>query len=62
MSPSVQDQACRSSKPLAMVYAEKQEFCGIYDPEIALINGTVFEELNLPFYKSKCSKNGGCNR
>lgn len=46
--------------PLAMVYAVKQEWQNIYDPEIALLNGTVFEELNMPFYKSGCSINGGC--
>ncbi|MBQ8162851.1 MAG: spore coat associated protein CotJA [Clostridia bacterium] len=62
MSPVTHENSYRSSRPLAMVYAEKQEFCSIYDPEIALINGTIFEELNLPFYHSKCSRNGGCSR
>lgn len=52
----------KRGKSLAMVYPEKQEFKDIYDPEIALINGTIFEELNLPFNRSKCSKNGGCFR
>ena len=32
---------CKYSKSLAMVYPEKQEWCGIYDPNVALINGTT---------------------
>lgn len=49
-------------RPIAMVYGVKQEFCGIYDPEIALEHGTIFEELNKPFYPVGCkSKSGeGC--
>lgn len=45
---------------LAMVYAVKQAWQNIYDPEIALVNGTIFEELNKPFYHSGCSMNNGC--
>ena len=45
---------CQYSKSLAMVYPVKQEWCGIYDPEIALMNGTLFEDLNKPFKKSGC--------
>ena len=41
-------------KSLAMVYAPVQEFRMIYDPEIALVNGTIFEELDKPFYCSSC--------
>lgn len=40
---------------LAMVYGVKQEYRNIYDPEIGLNNGTIFEELNLPFYPVGCS-------
>ncbi|MBQ3018052.1 MAG: spore coat associated protein CotJA [Clostridia bacterium] len=50
-------------KSLAMVYPEKQRFVRLFDPEIALQNGTMFEELNLPFYGGSCkgSNNGeGC--
>lgn len=48
--------------PLAMVYAVKQCFRGTYDPGVALSNGTVFEELNKPFYPIGCKNNGreGC--
>ena len=49
-------------RPLAMVYGVEQNFEQIYEPEIALENGTIFEELNKPFYPVGCkSKNGeGC--
>lgn len=47
-------------KSLAMVYAQKQNWQSIYDPEIALYNGTVFEELHKPFEMSGCSQNNGC--
>ncbi|MBE6675038.1 MAG: spore coat associated protein CotJA [Ruminococcaceae bacterium] len=49
-------------KPIGMVYGVKQGFYSIYDPEIALEQGTIFEELNKPFYPVGCkSKSGeGC--
>ena len=54
---------CKESeayKSLAMVYAPMQEYKMIYDPEIALVNGTIFEELNKPFYGGSCrSKSSG---
>jgi hypothetical protein len=46
---------CKNTKHLAMVYPVKQGWCSIYDPEIALMNGTIFEELNKPFKKVGCS-------
>lgn len=52
-----------SQRSLAMVYPEKQSWCKIYDPEVALLNGTIFEELNLPFNRSSCKGNNfgeGC--
>ena len=42
-------------KSLAMVYAPMQEYRMIYDPEIALSIGTIFEELNLPLLKTGCT-------
>ncbi len=51
-------------KSLAMVYPEKQKFIRIYDPEIALVNGTMFEELFMPFNRGSCrssaNKGEGC--
>ena len=47
-------------RSLAMVYPEKQKFIKIYDPEIALANGTMFEELFMPFNRGSCRS--GSNR
>ncbi len=51
-----------NTRPIAMVYGEKQCFTFIYEPEIALENGTLFEELNKPFYPTGCSRKNkeGC--
>lgn len=48
--------------PIGMVYGVKQCFAQIYDPEIGLENGTIFEELNKPFYPTGCSRKNkeGC--
>ena len=35
---------------LAMVYAPKQTFTDLYEPEEALARGTLFRELDLPFH------------
>ncbi len=50
------------SRPIGMVYGEKQCFDRLYDTELSLVQGTIFEELNMPFYFSGCkSKSGeGC--
>lgn len=47
--------ACSNNTHLAMVYPVKQEWCDIYDVEIALVNGTIFNQLNKPFYPTGCS-------
>jgi hypothetical protein len=44
-----------TSKSLAMVYAEEQLWRNIFDPEIALANGTIFNELHKPFMPIACS-------
>ena len=46
--------------PLASVYAPLQTFRKLYDCEIALGKGTIFEELNLPFMGETVGKGGGC--
>lgn len=59
-SPVLQNSNRRS---LAMVYPEKQIWQRLYDPEVALVNGTIFEELNLPFKQASCRGNNfgeGC--
>lgn len=49
------NQGARSSglldgKSLAMVYSPYQHFETLYDPRQGLCNGTIFGELNKPFY------------
>lgn len=46
--------------PLASLYAPIQEFRGLYDSERALKQGTLFEELDLPFMGESVYKGGGC--
>lgn len=57
-------EAHEGKRSLAMVYPIKQDYIGIYDPEIALINGTIFEELYKPFLRGSCrganDKGEGC--
>ena len=55
--------------PLAMVYAPCQGFEGLYDPDTALLRGTLFPELDLPLEAvgRGCRKNtqpssSGCAR
>lgn len=54
----------KDEKSLAMVYPVIQNFCNIYDSEVGFVNGTIFEELNKPFYPTGCSSRNteGCGR
>ena len=48
--------------PLAMVYSPMQKWRNIYDGETALVRGTIFEELDLPFVgKCYCEREGCSN-
>lgn len=47
--------------PLVMSYAPDQEWHELYEAEEALEMGTLFRELNFPFYPSACGKDCGCN-
>lgn len=49
-----------NTRPIAMVYGVSQEWKNIYDIELGLSNGTVFEELNLPLERTGCSGGRGC--
>ena len=62
-------QSCRASgdclrgwgladHPLVMVYAPCQSFDGLYDPDTALLRGTMFSELDLPLEAG----GGGCRK
>lgn len=46
--------------PLASVYAPLQEFENLYDRDTALVRGTIFSELDLPFMGKTVSKGGCC--
>ena len=41
--------------PIAMVYSPVQQWRELYDPHTALTQGTIFKELDLPFYPTPCS-------
>ncbi len=53
-----------SDHPLAMVYAPCQGFHSLYDPDTALMRGTLFSELDLPLEilsgNQSVSDCGGC--
>ena len=44
---------CLHGMSLAMVYSPCQEFLGLYTPEDALAHGTLFAELEKPFYGAR---------
>ena len=46
-----------NQRPLAMVYVRNQPWEKIYKPEVALMRGTLFNELDKPFKW----KGDGCN-
>ncbi len=39
-----------SDMPIAMAYVPWQKWQNIYDAEKGFYNGTIFQDLNLPFY------------
>lgn len=41
-------EGCSKGRPLAMVYAEKQDFRELYEAKEALKRGTLFKELDFP--------------
>ncbi|MBQ9744038.1 MAG: spore coat associated protein CotJA [Clostridia bacterium] len=54
------EQTICGTRPIAMVYGISQEWKNLYDIELGLSYGTVFEELNLPLEKTGCSGGRGC--
>ena len=48
--------------PLASVYAPLQSFCELYELETALEKGTLFKQLDLPFWGSERPMKGGSCR
>ena len=52
-NPSMPENGCLSGRSLAMVYSPCQEFEGIYEPTAGLMAGTIFRELEKPFYGAR---------
>ena len=48
--------------PLASVYAPLQEYRGVFDKDTALLKGTLFSELDLPFMGASIANKGGSCR
>ena len=44
---------CLTGKSLAMVYSPCQSFQGLHAPEEGLCRGTIFMELEKPFYGAR---------
>lgn len=42
--------------PLAMAYVPMQKFKNLYDADVALERGTLFEELDLPYIGKEGSR------
>ena len=53
MSPQPMENGCLSGRSLAMVYAPCQEFEGVLEPMPGLMAGTIFRELEKPFYGAR---------
>ncbi len=47
---------CLAGRSLAMVYSPCQVFDGLYSPEEGLCAGTIFSELNKPFWGKRGAK------
>lgn len=46
--------------PIGMVYSPIQLWQKLYEPEMALSRGTLFEELDLPFEGEQLTTGGSC--
>ncbi|MBS6462870.1 MAG: spore coat associated protein CotJA [Ruminococcus sp.] len=44
---------CLAGRSLAMVYSPCQQFRELYEPDEALTKGTLFRELDKPFYATR---------
>ena len=52
-NPSMPENGCLSGRSLAMVYSPCQEFEGVYETAAGLMAGTIFRELEKPFYGAR---------
>lgn len=46
--------SCIDTYPIAMAYVPMQKWGELYDPMSALSHGTIFRELDLPWYPTNC--------
>lgn len=51
--PEIKESTFPAHVSLAMMYVPYQRFENIYEPEKALNQGTLFADLDMPFYGSK---------
>ncbi len=51
--PARPENGCLTGRSLAMVYSPCQEFEGVYEPMAGLAAGTIFRELEKPFYGAR---------
>lgn len=51
--PARMQNDCMAGRSLAMVYSPCQEFEGLYEGAAALAAGTIFRELEKPFYGAR---------
>ena len=58
--PTMAYEPTANKRPIGMVYGESQEWKSIFDIELGLTKGTIFEELDLPFNKSSCNGGRSC--
>ncbi|MBQ7836562.1 MAG: spore coat associated protein CotJA [Clostridia bacterium] len=49
-------EGCVDTYPVAMAYVPMQQWRDLYDPMSALVHGTIFRELDLPWYPTNCNK------
>lgn len=55
----IHEDSCIEKLPLAMAYVPFQKWKNVYDASAGLQAGTIFQDLNLPFYGYKmCGKRG----
>ena len=50
---NVLNASCVDSLPLAMAYVPMQKWRNLYDCDVALSRGTLFSELDLPFWVAR---------
>ena len=53
MTPPGGENGCLAGRSLAMVYSPCQEFEGVLSPMEGLAAGTIFRELDKPFYGAR---------